>query len=255
MLILKKFLLASTVFLTLAAADCAAQKPKTPAKTDSKTPAKTDSKTPAKTDTKATTDKAAADQFSQAIGTAIAENLKSNGLKGGDINLQDMMDAMDKAFIGKPIMDINEAQLVVTNKINGLQAEKGKGEEAAGKTYLAENKGKSGVITTPSGLQYMVITKGSGAQPKLTDKVKVHYHGTLIDGKVFDSSVERGEPISFPLNGVIQGWQEGVQLMGVGSKFRFFIPHELAYGSRPAGQIPPYSTLIFDVELIGINVD
>lgn len=248
MLILKKVLLASTVFLTLAAADCAAQKPKAP---NSKATTKTD----AKTDTKAATDKVAADKFSQAIGTAIAENLKANGLKGSDINLADMMAAMEKAFAGSPVMDVSEAQLVVTNKINGLQAEKGKSEEAAGKTYLAENKGKSGVITTASGLQYMVITKADGAKPKLTDKVKVHYHGTLIDGKVFDSSVDRGEPISFPLNGVIQGWQEGVQLMGVGSKYRFFIPHELAYGSRPAGQIPPYSTLIFDVELIGINVE
>jgi FKBP-type peptidyl-prolyl cis-trans isomerase len=101
----------------------------------------------------------------------------------------------------------------------------------------------------------MVLTPGTGNKPSLTDKVKVHYHGTLIDGKVFDSSVDRGEPIAFPLNGVIQGWQEGVQLMQVGAKYRFFIPHELGYGSRPAGQIPPYSTLIFDVELLGINVE
>ncbi|MBQ0033989.1 MAG: FKBP-type peptidyl-prolyl cis-trans isomerase [Bacteroidales bacterium] len=125
--------------------------------------------------------------------------------------------------------------------------------KAEGERFLAENKLKEGVVTTESGLQYEVIKEGKGAKPVATDRVKVHYHGTLIDGTVFDSSVERGEPIVFGLNQVIAGWTEGVQLMSVGSKYRFFIPQELAYGSRQAGQIPPYSTLIFEVELLGIE--
>lgn len=124
---------------------------------------------------------------------------------------------------------------------------------AAGKKFLEENKLKEGVVTTESGLQYEVIKMGKGAKPTATDKVKVHYHGTLTDGTVFDSSVDRGEPITFALNQVIPGWTEGVQLMPVGSKFRFYVPQELGYGARQAGSIPPYSTLIFEVELLGIE--
>ncbi len=122
-----------------------------------------------------------------------------------------------------------------------------------GEKFLAENALKEGITTTESGLQYEVIKMGKGKKPSATDKVKVHYHGTLINGTVFDSSVERGEPITFGLNQVIPGWTEGVQLMPVGSKFRFYIPQELAYGSQPAGDIPPYSTLIFEVELLAIE--
>lgn len=125
--------------------------------------------------------------------------------------------------------------------------------KAKGEEFLAENAKREGVIVTASGLQYEVITMGKGKTPTATDKVKVHYHGTLIDGTVFDSSVERDEPITFGLNQVIPGWTEGVQLMPVGSKFRFFIPQNLGYGSRQAGDIPPYSTLIFEVELLGIE--
>ena len=124
---------------------------------------------------------------------------------------------------------------------------------AAGKKFLEENKLKEGVVTTESGLQYEVIKMGKGAKPTATDKVKVHYHGTLTDGTVFDSRVDRGEPITFALNQVIPGWTEGVQLMPVGSKFRFYVPQELGYGARQAGSIPPYSTLIFEVELLGIE--
>ena len=123
-----------------------------------------------------------------------------------------------------------------------------------GLKFLEENKLKEGVVVTESGLQYEVLTMGNGKKPSETDRVKVHYHGTLIDGTVFDSSVERGEPIVFGLNQVIKGWTEGVQLMPVGSKFRFYIPYELGYGERGAGQqIPPYATLIFEVELLGIE--
>jgi peptidylprolyl isomerase len=123
-----------------------------------------------------------------------------------------------------------------------------------GKLFLTNNTKEEGVKTTASGLQYLVLSPGGGTQyPKANDSVKVHYHGSLINGMVFDSSVERGQPISFGLNQVIKGWTEGLQLMVVGEKTRFFIPSELAYGNRSAGAIPPASTLIFDVELLAIN--
>ena len=123
----------------------------------------------------------------------------------------------------------------------------------AGESFLEANKAVAGVQVTESGLQYKVIKMGKGKKPSATDKVKVHYHGTLIDGTVFDSSVERGEPIVFALNQVIPGWTEGLQLMPVGSKFTFYIPQELAYGDRETGVIKPYSALVFDVELLGIE--
>lgn len=123
-----------------------------------------------------------------------------------------------------------------------------------GYEFLTQNKSKEGVITTASGLQYQILTQGDGTvHPKASDTVTVHYHGTLIDGTVFDSSVDRGEPIAFPLNRVIKGWTEGVQLMLVGDKYRFFIPSELAYGNRTTGKIGGGSVLIFDVELLKIN--
>ena len=133
------------------------------------------------------------------------------------------------------------------------QAEAGKAVREEGERYLAENAQKEGVTVLPSGLQYVVLTEGTGAKPKATDRVKCHYEGRLTDGTVFDSSYRRGEPAVFPLNGVIAGWTEGVQLMGEGAKFRFFIPYQLAYGERGAGQsIPPYAALVFDVELIEV---
>jgi len=124
----------------------------------------------------------------------------------------------------------------------------------AGQAFLESNAEKEGVVTLPSGLQYEVLVEGNGARPTINDKVKTHYHGTLADGTVFDSSIDRGEPISFPLRGVIRGWQEGIPLMPIGAKYRFYIPQELAYGMRsPSPSIPPGSMLIFDVELLGIN--
>ncbi len=126
--------------------------------------------------------------------------------------------------------------------------------QTAGKEFLLENAKRDGVVTTASGLQYEVLAQGSGASPKATDEVTVHYHGTLTDGRVFDSSVERGQPATFPVNGVIPGWIEALQLMNVGSKYKLFIPSDLAYGERGAGQmIGPNSTLIFEVELISIK--
>ena len=136
-------------------------------------------------------------------------------------------------------------------KIQEIETEKAKQE---GIVFLAENKTKEGVVTTESGLQYQVIVVAEGAKPIATDNVKVHYEGFLLDGTKFDSSIDRGEPIVFPLNRVIAGWTEGVQLMNVGSKYKFFIPYHLAYGEQGAGGvIPPYATLIFDVELLEIN--
>lgn len=137
-----------------------------------------------------------------------------------------------------------------------MNGNKAKRNVELGEEFLLQNAKEEGVISTASGLQYKVLESGTGSiHPNATDKVKVHYHGTLIDGTVFDSSVDRGEPISFGLNQVIPGWTEGVQLMVEGEKTRFFIPSSLAYGKRAAGSIQPGSTLIFDVELLGINVD
>ena len=137
-----------------------------------------------------------------------------------------------------------------------LSSNKAKENIALGQAYLDKNAKEEGVQVTASGLQYKVLETGSGeSHPAATDQVKVHYHGTLIDGTVFDSSVDRGESITFGLNQVISGWTEGLQLMVVGEKTRFFIPSDLAYGNRAAGEIKPGSTLIFDVELLGINVD
>lgn len=123
----------------------------------------------------------------------------------------------------------------------------------AGEDFLEQNKSKEGVVTLPSGLQYLVLTEGEGAKPTAANRVTCHYHGTLIDGRIFDSSVQRGQPATFPLNQVIAGWTEGLQLMGIGSKYRFFIPSGLGYGNRQVGSdIGPNSVLIFDVELLGI---
>ena len=152
------------------------------------------------------------------------------------------------------MMDPGMANQVVQSFMQKQQESAGATAKEEGIAFLAENKGKEGVKVTSSGLQYTVIKEGSGPRPAATDNVTVHYEGTLISGEVFDSSYKRGEPTSFPLNGVIKGWTEELQLMQPGAKYRFYIPQELAYGSRGAGgQIKPYSTLIFDVELISIN--
>ncbi len=142
----------------------------------------------------------------------------------------------------------------IADKLFHMKNEKATANLKAGQTFLEANKQRPGVIELPSGLQYEVITKGNGTKPLARDKVTCHYHGTLIDGTVFDSSVKRGQPATFPLNMVIKGWTEGLQLMEVGSKWRFFIPPQLAYGERQTGaHIGPNSTLIFEVELLGVN--
>ena len=147
-----------------------------------------------------------------------------------------------------------EANTILQEFFERAASQKFEHVKTEGKEFLEENGKKEGVVTLASGLQYEVIKEGAGATPQLTDKVTTHYHGTLIDGTVFDSSVDRGEPIAFPVNGVIPGWTEALQLMKVGSKWRLFVPYDLAYGERGSGQkIGPFTTLIFEVELLGIE--
>jgi FKBP-type peptidyl-prolyl cis-trans isomerase FklB len=193
------------------------------------------------------------DSVSYCIGLSIGTNLQSSPMK--EINYLAVAKGMEDGFGGKNTIDPYEANRIISaymQRVENTSSEKNKEE---GEKFLAENKTKSGVITTASGLQYKIIREGTGPKPKLTDNVTVHYHGTLIDGTVFDSSVERGEPATFPVNGVIQGWQEALQLMPVGSKWELYIPSELAYGSRPmpGSKIQGNMVLIFEVELLSIN--
>lgn len=199
------------------------------------------------------------DKESYALGMGIAHQFKSMG--GNELNIDDFSQAVRDVLSGKPTaLTDAEAQRLVTEfirrqeeKQQAEQAEKGKAARAEGEAFLAENAKKEGVVSLPSGLQYQIIKEGTGRKPKATDKVKCHYEGTLIDGTLFDSSIRRGEPAVFPLNGVIAGWTEGVQLMSEGAKYRFFIPFNLAYGAAGAGaSIPPYAALVFDVELIEV---
>ena len=192
------------------------------------------------------------EKLSYALGMVIAHNLKGMGVSTLDnaAFAQAVSDVMGGATT---TMSDAEAQRTVSEFMQKQQAEAGKAVREAGEKFLAENAEKPGVVVLPSGLQYTVITEGTGAKPKATDRLKCHYEGTLTNGQVFDSSYRRGEPAVFPLNGVIAGWTEGVQLMAEGAKYRFFIPYHLAYGERGAGQsIPPYAALVFDVELIEI---
>ena len=186
-----------------------------------------------------------------AFGILVAQQLKQLGVKPDAAAIaKAITDSAEK----KPAMTPAQCQQVLQKASRDQASGAGARNKEEGAAYLAKNAKKEGVKTTASGLQYEVIKKGEGAAPKATDTVKVHYHGTLLDGTVFDSSVERGEPIDFPLNGVIKGWTEGVQLMNVGSKFKFTIPSDLAYGERGAGgDIGPNATLIFEVELLAIE--
>lgn len=192
------------------------------------------------------------DKLSYALGLVIGHNLKEMGVD--NLNGADFAQAVADVLAGKATAMTNaEAQQTVATYMQEKEAEKGKAAREAGEKFLAENAKKEGVTVTASGLQYVVLTEGSGRKPSATDNVKCHYEGRLTDGTVFDSSYRRGEPAVFPLNGVIAGWTEGVQLMGEGAKFRFFIPYNLAYGERGAGgSIPPYAALVFDVELIEV---
>ena len=192
------------------------------------------------------------EQLSYALGMVIGQNLKDMGIAQFD-NEKFTTAVCHILSDAKPEMTMAEAHQQVAAYLQAKEAEKGKAAREAGEHYLAENAKKEGVVVLPSGLQYQVLTATEGRKPAATDNVKCHYEGRLTDGTVFDSSYRRGEPATFPLNGVIAGWTEGLQLMGEGSKFRFFIPYHLAYGERGAGaSIPPYAALIFDVELLKV---
>jgi FKBP-type peptidyl-prolyl cis-trans isomerase FklB len=192
--------------------------------------------------------------FSYAFGILIGTNLKTNGLTPADVNSEDFVRGLKAAMgEGKAEMDVQAAQELVQKEMESRQQMSSAKSLEDNKKFLEENAKKSNIKTTASGLQYEVIKDAKGPKPTLKDKVKVHYHGTLVNGTVFDSSVERGEPITFPLNGVIQGWQEGLQLMNVGSKYRLFVPSDLGYGPNPAGKIPANSLLVFEVELLSIE--
>lgn len=200
------------------------------------------------------------DKLSYALGLTIGQQLKEMGLTG-KLNIQDYAAAVGDMLNDNDLqLDPMEAQLLLQKFFTQLEeeqkaaaAEAGKAAKEAGEKFLAENAKKVGVITTASGLQYEVLTEGTGRSPKATDTVRCHYHGTLIDGTVFDSSYRRNQPADFGLNQVISGWTEGVQLMKEGAKYRFYLPYNLAYGERGAGaDIPPFAALIFDVELIKV---
>ncbi len=192
------------------------------------------------------------DKISYALGISLGANLKNNGFESLDyeklaLGMQDLMD-------GKSLkMSIQEAQTIINQYFQQIQEKAHAATIEAGKAFLAENAKRPEIITTASGLQYEVLNEGKGEKPAASDRVEVHYHGTLLNGEVFDSSVNRGEPATFGVTQVISGWVEALQLMPVGSKWKLYIPSDLAYGAQGAGQsIGPHTTLIFEVELLAI---
>ena len=192
------------------------------------------------------------DSLSYAIGISVANFYKEQGVT--HVNTSLVSKAInDLLKSNKPLLTDQQCNAVIMESMQKSRAEKSSVAKKEGEVFLAGNKTKPGVVELPSGLQYLVIKQGEGPKPALTDKVKCHYHGTLIDGTVFDSSIDRGQPIDFNVNGVIPGWTEALQLMNVGSKWRLFIPSNLAYGDQATGKIKAGSTLIFDVELIDID--
>lgn len=205
--------------------------------------------------TEKTTEKATEiDRFSYSYGVLLGSALKKQGLSIDDINTDDFVEGLKALLQGqKTKIDESTAQNEVNAKIQGMMAKKSEATLAAGKAYMAKNAKKEGIKTTASGIQYEILKKGEGAKPLASSKVTTHYHGTFIDGKVFDSSVERGQPATFPVNGVIQGWQEILPMMSMGGKWRVTIPAHLAYGAQERGSIPANSTLIFEIELLGIQ--
>ncbi len=192
------------------------------------------------------------DKVSYALGLSIGNNFQNSGIK--DLQVEDFIKGLTDVMEEKqPAITYDEAKEVINAYFIKLQKEKMEINKKAGEEFLHINKGRAGVVELPSGLQYQVLKQGNGAKPSATDKVKCHYHGTLINGTVFDSSIQRGQPAVFGVNQVIPGWVEALQLMPVGSKWRLFIPSNLAYGEHGAGEmIEPNSTLIFDVELLDI---
>lgn len=192
------------------------------------------------------------DKLSYALGLSMGQNFKGSGVD--EINVSDFAAALQAVYAGeKPEMTYDEAKQVVQEYFTNLQARAGEENAKAGRDFLANNAKQEGVVVTESGLQYLVVKEGSGKKPGPNDVVTVHYTGRLIDGTVFDSSVERGEPATFAVGQVIAGWVEGLQLMSEGAAYRLFIPSELAYGEHGTGPIQPNSALIFDVQLIKVG--
>lgn len=193
------------------------------------------------------------DSLSYALGVLFATNLSNEGLSS--VNGESLRSGFEATLAGDATMSASEADALVRAEMTKLKEMKAQAAKEEGETFLRNNAKNDGIVTTESGLQYKHTIEGTGASPDATDEVTVHYRGTLLDGTEFDSSLKRGEPISFPLNGVIRGWTEGLQLMKEGGKTTFYIPQDLAYGARPApgGAIPPYAALIFEVELIKVT--
>ena len=193
------------------------------------------------------------DSVSYSLGVNIGENIKTQfpdiDLKNFELAIKDVLDEKKE-----PKISAVDAQKVIQNYFQKQQAKASESVIEEGKKFLEENSKKDGIITLESGLQYQVLKSAEGPKPTINDQVTTHYHGTLLDGTVFDSSIERGQPATFPVSGVIKGWTEALQLMTVGSKWKLFVPYDLAYGERGAGpKIGPYTTLIFEVELISID--
>lgn len=239
----------SALVLTLAASVSAqTTKPKTPAKPAAK-PA---TAKPVAKPVPAAALKNQTDSASYAMGVSLASFYKSQGFT--TINSSIVSKAINDVMGSKPlVMDEMACNMIMNEIMTNMQSAKSKPNIEKGEAFLRQNKTKPGVKTTASGLQYEVITEGTGAKPGATDNVTVNYMGTLIDGTEFDNSYKRGEPITFPLNRVIAGWTEGLQLMSVGSKYKLYIPHELGYGMRESGAIPAGSVLIFEVELLDVK--
>ena len=191
------------------------------------------------------------DSFSYAFGVLIGNNLKMSGIN--EINYKKLSKGAESVADDESAFTVEQAMTIMREYENKARKKVGEASLKKGKEFLEKNKERDGVVELPSGLQYEILVDAEGPKPLETDKVTTHYHGTLIDGTVFDSSVDRGEPIQFGLNRVIKGWTEGLQLMSVGAKYKFYIPPELAYGDKGAGTIGPNETLIFEVELISID--
>ena len=193
------------------------------------------------------------EKVSYALGMSLGHSLINSGVKS--INVEKLMKGINDVMQGAPLdLTVEEAQVAINDYFQKQQEQAAAVNIEEGKKFLTENAKRPEITTTESGLQYEVITMGTGEKPTATDKVSVHYHGTLLDGTVFDSSVRRGQPASFGVNQVISGWVEALQLMPVGSKWKLYIPSQLAYGPHGAGElIGPHATLIFEVELLGIE--
>lgn len=194
--------------------------------------------------------KSSTDSFSYALGISIANFYKQQGVT--NINNQLVIKALNDAKAGKPLMDENQCNSTIMTHMQALRGKKASGAKKAGDAFLTQNKTKAGIVSLASGLQYQVITQGTGPKPTSNDQVKCHYIGSFVDGTEFESSYKNGQPATFTVGGVIRGWTEALQLMPVGSKWKLFIPSELAYGDNDNGPIPAGSTLVFQVELLEI---